>query len=345
MGRRAARLKRPIQIVGLIACAAIVLEISALVLVETRIIDARQPNYRFSDESPGFWISAEPFGTWRAPETVYRHMTPCFDLRYRSNDYGARDRHRERHAEHLRVVVLGDAFVEGLGVRRKERLTDVLESYSYIEHLNFGVSPVFGPTQYGSLYEHLAYQFDHDVVLLGILPRNSRVTLDEPATTRLGQAVGRLFFEFSYADNIRRRYTATNSGRPEPTTQAGYYVHSETHYDRMRDPIEQIVRLANPRPVFVFTIPLGADLEAFRTNGPAPLSERMSALAASAGFTYIDLLPAMAHHPESDTYFLSCRENWNARGHEAAARVLLDRIPIYRDIETESKKGPHLAAR
>lgn len=63
-------------------------------------------------------------------------------------------------------------MTEGYGVTREERMTNVLEANSGIEHLNFGTGGTFSPLQYELLYKHLAGKFEHDRVLIGILPYN-----------------------------------------------------------------------------------------------------------------------------------------------------------------------------
>lgn len=120
-----------------------------------------------------FWSDINPaFGVWHLPHHSYRHKQSCFDVTYRSNSHGARDAERTLASPHPRTIVLGDSFIEGWGVEEAQRLTNILERETGIEHLNFGTSVNFGTTQYMLLYETLASKFSHAAVIVGILPAN-----------------------------------------------------------------------------------------------------------------------------------------------------------------------------
>lgn len=102
----------------------------------------------------------------------------CFDVDYRSNAYGARDPERSLHSDKPRVVVLGDSFVEGVGMPEGKRMTDLLEQWTGIAHLNFGTAGAFSSTQEWLLYETLASRFDHERVLLFAFPNNDFIEND-----------------------------------------------------------------------------------------------------------------------------------------------------------------------
>lgn len=156
-----------------------ILELSSMVAIEAGLITADNPNYLIPGLRP-FWINNNPhFGVWHEPDTEYVHTKSCFSVTYRTNSYGARDRMRQSHGEASRVVVIGDSFVEGYGLDREDRTTDILEAASGIQHLNFGTSGHFGPTQSFLLYKHLAKRFYHNIVLFGLLPDND-FTDDDP---------------------------------------------------------------------------------------------------------------------------------------------------------------------
>jgi hypothetical protein len=135
------------------------------------------PDYDYGDPDPQkrkhFWADlSEVWGVWHEPNSRVRHRMPCYDLTYEANSHGARDIERSLHGAEDRVVVLGDSFVEGPGVEIGDRLTEQLEALTSREHLNFGTSGDFGPTQYYLLYRHLAREFTHGTVVVGVLPVN-----------------------------------------------------------------------------------------------------------------------------------------------------------------------------
>lgn len=113
------------------------------------------------------------FGVWHYPNRQTRHRSPCFDVQYTSNSFGARDVERSlRSSAARRGVVLGDSFVEGVGVSLDDRMSNIAERRSGIELLNFGVSGNFSSTQQWLLYRELAGNFDHSEIFIFMLPSN-----------------------------------------------------------------------------------------------------------------------------------------------------------------------------
>ena len=149
----------------------LLLEAALFLLVASGTIPIRKPNYSFSEEP--FWSDSNArFGVWHKAGVSVRHRKSCFDVVYQANSYGARDAERDLESDTPRVVVLGDSFVEGYGLDVGDRTSNLLEDHAGIEHLNFGSTGHFGPTQFYLVYEWLARDFEHDAVLVGILPDN-----------------------------------------------------------------------------------------------------------------------------------------------------------------------------
>ena len=177
---RRRRILRTLKRVGAVAVVSLAaFEVMSAIAIETGLISADAPNYLFPSSRP-FWIDRNPhFGMWHEPDTEYVHTKSCFSVTYRTNAYGARDRARQTSAKLPRVVMLGDSFTEGYGLDRADRQSDQLEARTGVEHLNFGTSGHFGPTQEWLLYKSLAKRFEHDVVVLNLLPDND-FTDDDP---------------------------------------------------------------------------------------------------------------------------------------------------------------------
>ncbi len=177
--RRRLMLRALKRAAGVAVICVLTLEALSAIAIEGGYIAADAPNYRIPGSQP-FWVDRNPhFGMWHEADTEYVHTKSCFSITYRTNAYGARDRMRAREAKPPRVVMLGDSFTEGYGLERKDRASDLLEARTGIEHLNFGTSGHFGPTQSWLLYKHLAKRFVHDVVVLNLLPDND-FTDDDP---------------------------------------------------------------------------------------------------------------------------------------------------------------------
>ena len=178
----------------------ITFEILSIIAIESHLISAETPNYHVPSINP-FWVDDNPnFGMWHPYNEEYTHTKSCFSVRYTSNSYGARDKERTKESQKRRVLMIGDSFIEGFGLKSAERTTDLLEKKTGIEHLNFATSGHFGPTQYFLLYKHLASQFRHDAVIVGLLPDND-FTDDDPEHGKI-----------NFPDQYRPYFLKTDTG-------------------------------------------------------------------------------------------------------------------------------------
>jgi hypothetical protein len=167
------KIKTRLKEVGLVALITVAgMELAAAAAVEFFKLPVVPPSYRLP-RLKRFQADLNPyFGVWHLPNATLNHRASCFNVIYRSNSYGARDKERPITADRSRVVMLGDSFLEGVGLSRAKRLSDLLEAYFHTPHLNFGTSGDFGPTQMYLLYRHLAKTFTHDRVIVTLLPDN-----------------------------------------------------------------------------------------------------------------------------------------------------------------------------
>ena len=154
-----------------ISCLA-ALEIFSAVAMRLFDLPANLPNYEIPSFKP-FWSDINPiWGVWHEPHSRYDHVRKCYQATYTANSHGMRDQERTIKSDKKRIVVLGDSFTEGFGLKLHERWTDQLEEKTQIPHLNFGNAGIFGPTQYSLLYENLVKKFDHAGVIIGLFPGN-----------------------------------------------------------------------------------------------------------------------------------------------------------------------------
>jgi len=348
----------------------LVLEAALHVLTMSGLVDIRRPTYTFSRSRPLFWAEVSPeFGVWHEANAVYRHVASCYDVTYTANSAGARDGEWREHSGGKRVVALGDSFVEGVGVAYGERLTELLEGETGMEVLNFGIAGHAGPVQHYLIYREIASRFDHDVVLVGILPDNDfhdmdfeygktvyrnryrpyfvgeypdyrleyfRKDFELPAPRRAARSLASFLREISYTYNAfsavrNRRAVRDKRGAKREGRYSGYYDFKDYQFDLLRYSLERLAAEARGKAVVVFTIPRLADLKRFDAEGEAPLSRRMEEFSRSSGIGYVDLLPLMhAEEEDWETYFLPCDGHWNEHGHRTAARLLRDEVPQLR---------------
>ena len=290
---------------------------------------------RVSPEASFYRDENPRFGVWHPPNARYVARKECFEVEYRSNSWGARDRERTLASDSPRVVVLGDSFVEGVGVAQGRRLTDLLEAETGVEHLNFGTAANFSSVQEWLLYEDLASRFDHDLVLLFTLPDNDFLENDphrwwqpdryRPYLRRVGDRF-EVFYPFPFEEMPKKLECQVRWNRLynaffvirlfdwartqvrvrlalRDTTEfghVGYVSHTEPDLERLFYSYRRLRDAAGGREVVVFTIPRLTDLlylQKHRNLGE--LAKRIADFAIQEPhLRYFDLAPGFLAHAE-----------------------------------------------
>ena len=350
------------RVAVLVACAVgfvliAFIELGAWLLIEGDVLVAPRPGRG----AQGFWRGQHPqFGVWHAPNSSYLHRKACFEIRYTTNSLGARDLQRSRDSARPRVVVLGDSFLEGWGVSASHRLSDRLAAATDVEHLNFAMAH-FSPYQSYLVYRELAADFDHDAVLLGILPANDFVDLD----LELARAVENYHFRYrpylmgdppgfrhvdhresalrrgirnwSYAGSallagIDRQRARRLSEQPRSAVSGAlprsyFYDFRERDVERLEAVLERLSREVADKALVVLLVPTRKDLERWAVSGDDPLSTRLRQTAVRLGFQLVSLLePMAALNQRAERDFHTCDYHWSAFGNQVAAELLLDAV-------------------
>jgi hypothetical protein len=353
--------------VRLAATGVALLGFFALLEVGVRILSAygliRVPAVLAKDDP--FWDSDHPrFGVWHRPEADATQPSHSFNVRYRTNSLGARDVEHAPKETRPRLVALGDSYLEGWGVEQERRVTDLLETSTGREVVNLAMSH-FGPYQELLAYREFAPQFEHDAVLVGIVPMNDFFDLDLAEAKRSPDDLDRYrpYLTGSFPDyrpvNLResaaRRFLRRESmafsalasvwdslGRAKAMPAAGrihsfYYDYSRKNSLLLRWCLAQIAVAAENRPVVVVLIPSPPDFVRYGLSGEPPLTRELEEEGRADGFRVIDLLPLMAAHTDdTSAYFFDSDYHWNEAGHAAAAELLAETL---REI-VPAKPGP-----
>lgn len=330
-------------------------------------LDIRRPIY----VSQRYWGDIdEHFGMWHYSNSSYRHTKKCFDVRYTSNSYGARDAERIKQGPQRRVAAIGDSMIEGFGLEDKDRLTNMLEKETGIEHLNFGVSQSFGPVQYMLLYKHLASEFTHDAVIIGLLPDNdfTDVSYDywmkystdryrpyltgeypdyslkySSASTGLIFRLQVFLSDYTYSYNAVRSFyrmylMKSPQKRPSSKSYSGYYDFNERQLQMVFYSLEEIAKMAQGKEVIVLVIPRLEDLQRFRAEGTPPLRARLEELSKKSGIIVLDLLDYLASDPNIwEKYYLSCDGHLSAYGSDKIARYMIGALGYYKGDRSDIK--------
>ncbi len=310
------------------------------IAVESGLLETPRP----TRGGTGFWQGHHPkFGVWHAPNSETQQTSRCFDVAYRTNSVGARDVERQRRSERPRVVVLGDSYLEGWGVAETERLSNLLEAATGLEHLNFAMAH-FGTYQQYLVYRDLAKPFDHDAILLGLVPATDLMDIDFDAAQELGwyeyryrpYLVGeltdlrhlehrepvwrRVLRQQSYVFNALRvvlRNRSLRSGAPAPSL---LYTFSARQLLLLEAILERLVDAAQGRRIALLLIPSRADYKRYSQNAAAdPLSARLRALAERHDIRIVNLLPIMAGDlRRAQGFSHGCDPHWNGLANRVA---------------------------
>lgn len=357
----------------------VLLEAGLAWLSSTGRLKLPRPSYCLTNVWSRFWVDRNPFfGVWHEPHSTYTHVSPEWRLTYHANAWGMRDRERSKERPgppslaRRRVVVLGDSFVEGWGVASEDRLSDRLEQATGLEHLNFGTSGSFGPTQYLMLYTHLAREFEHDAVILVLLPDNDFLDDDYDYGRIMHQGRYRPFFvgkkpdyrlvyspaqtpslpsrlleqgllQLTYTGNLIKQFksVARHERSAVPADYAGYFDFSPAQWDRLEHVLREFRRAAPALPILVLTVPCDTDFRRAEKAGAPPLPGKLAALCHSLNMQYLDLFESLRDAPGGwPTCYLKTDRHWNATGNRVAADAVLAQAEFYRqwDLAPQRRK-------
>jgi hypothetical protein len=334
---------------------AVLAELVSLVYIHVTNWPGSKPSYRLSYNA--FWVDSNPvFGVWHRPNGRFIHKSGCYTVEYTTNSYGARDSERTLHSASPRTILLGDSFVEGMGLPADERLSNILERDTGREHLNFGTGGNFGPLQYALLYKSMAAAYDHNLVVVGVLPDNDFHDMSVDYWKRIGE--GNRYRPY-YAPDLSVFYTGhfqPNAGEGAwdhteaffraflASYHVGEYIHSRLYaytlspysgyndYDdvdlaRLEHALRDIKDTADAHgaKMAVFLIPRAIDFQRLRQNGSNRLGPVIEKWGADNGIAIKDLLPEMNAESQGESYksyFLACDGHWSAKGDATAAQLL-----------------------
>ena len=159
------------------------------------------PTYSMVNAESSFWMDIDPhFGVWHDANSTYMHNKQCATVYYTANSQGMRDQERSFKSGKPRIAVLGDSFVEGYIIEDGHRLTDLMEKNFKIEFLNFGTSGGFGTLNEWLQYKHLVRKFDHDAIIIGILPSNDMTDSMKDERNMVNDRYRRPYLEGEYPD-------------------------------------------------------------------------------------------------------------------------------------------------
>ena len=159
----------------------LIITIEIISLIATKLdllIVNKEPNYLYP--SGDKWrTETMPWGAWHRPNFTDRHRKSCFDVKYESNNLGARD--NEPYNENLpknSIILIGDSVAEGIGVQLDDTFAEILEKAIGRKVLNFGSAAFFGAVQEEILYRTLASKLPHNEIIYFFSPATDFIEND-----------------------------------------------------------------------------------------------------------------------------------------------------------------------
>lgn len=205
-----------------------------------------------------FWRSPDPTTGWSLqPNATGRWFNPVYeyDIAVTINDRGLRSPDEvgyERADDTLRILVLGDSYVEALQVPLEEtfpqRLARLLQANAdarddgrTIEVINAGVSG-WGTDQQLLWLQHEGVNYQPDVVLLAVYPGNDFMNNSLPLEFANMGSVRKPFFELAGGDLVQRNYPFS----PEKASEIAATLRPQEDETPPTDESEQTASIGQP---------------------------------------------------------------------------------------------------
>ncbi len=357
-------LKKSLAIAGSLLSLAVFAEICSfffLVLGFGGPSVPRVPSYSWRNVVQPKEVKIVPttFGDWYQPDIdvkiSFNRYQGCDLYDLQTNSYGARDIEREKRSDSGRVVVLGDTLMEGMGVGIDSRISNILESRTGIEHMNFSVKNT-GSLHHLLTYESLAADFDHDTVVVQLYPYNDFIDADierkmvfDPKYTGyfLTGAYPDYQMEFHtgykkpgqemYIEAVLSEFTHTwhvllymknrvNRLETNPTSPSKYYHFTEDEFQKFIFPLEQLAEKTGDKQVYFVSMPYINDIEAYRQDPDAPFNKRLEEFAQQYEHVeYLDMLQPVSDKTGDKylNYYYPCnKEHFSREGYALIADLM-----------------------
>jgi|TARA_B100001964_G_scaffold72961_1_gene82698 hypothetical protein len=307
-----------------------------------------------------WWIEDQEWGAWHKKNSSTFQQRSCFNAKYTSNDIGARDSSFKSNSS-KDIILLGDSFAEGYGVNYDNTSQKYIEDFTNLNVLNFGVSQNFGPVQYSIIYEKMARNFNHDLILIYFLPNNDFSDNDfsnwrgskryRPYYKKIKDNYYNYFIPLnahknymSYTKKLKKvfkdnlwssnlfinlsyQYKSFRSKKRQNNNFSAYF---DTSLDQQKAAIffiEQIIDSSGKNVVLV-SIPRLQDF--IRYNSSSSLNTvywnnyLINKDKLNDKFMFIDLIK---HQPKDlNEIYLKCDGHWSPKGNEWAAKIISDFI-------------------
>lgn len=352
-------LKRLKNIFASLIITIILLEIALAMLSHMGLIPIIFPTYQL--DSPATYLPERSFiyGHRHQPNSSYEIKKNCLHNHYRFNSLGFRGPEMKIKSNKKRILVLGDSFMEGVGVEEDERLSNLMEEKSGLEHINFAMGDK-GSTQAFAIYQSIASNYQHDALILSLFPTNDFID-DDPNLAKgensirpcwIGEypnyelkfvpdsapakkdhnAIKLLLKNYTFTYNalyyLKELISYKTSAKKFPKT--GYFDYEQEQVQRMLFSIQKIKEKAGDKPMLVICIPSQADLLSLQGSNKN-FESIIESFCQENNIEFIglyDIFKKASDHPSTE-FYQACDSHWNPAGHQLVAKTLLVNSKIY----------------
>lgn len=352
------RKKKFFRVLKILLINLILIEVSIMGLVKLDVLKIIAPTYSFSNVQTFLPVRSYLYGYKHAPLSTYQIKKNCLNNHYRFNSLGFRGTEYTTSSSVKRVVVLGDSFMEGVGVEEDERLSNLLQKETGVPHLNFSMGDK-GTTQSFVIYDSIASKYDHNVVLFSIYPTNDLID-DDPNYGKTPNSIRpcwdgeypdyslRFFPEnapkykrratikyilkqFTYTYNalffLKQLLLSHQSDKDFPRT--GYFNYSTEQLNRMKYSILKLNEKAKSKKVIVMCIPSTTDLNQSKNGEHLNIEFHLKKLCEEHNIEFIGLYNDFKSSKNISSLFHTCDSHWTDLGHKKAKSCILSKSNFY----------------
>jgi hypothetical protein len=220
----------------------------------------------------------------------------------------------------------------------------------------------FGTYQQYLVYRELAKHYDHEAVIVSILPENDFRDNDYGYAKEAGINLYRyrpylinengqyrqFFFKEPSLYRFLRRNSYTVHAVPFLIEKLGdwldemssdgtsvmpktypsmFYEFTNEQYELLEHILNKLIEEANDKYVILSMVPVSRDFNWYQRHGPDPLTTKLRRFAIGRKVIVVDFLSYLYEkHPLWQDYFFSCDFHWNARANHVASQYLKEQL-------------------
>ncbi len=332
----------------------LLLELTLHVACKFAWINILMPNYSLNPHEDFLPEHHPEFGYIHKKNSSFIVKKNCLENVYHFNEYGFRETLAAKNGDSNRVIVIGDSFMEGVGVQEEERLSDLLEETRGIPHLNFAMADK-GSTQAFSIYSNLAGKWNHSEVVWALFPSNDfnddqpnlepnsqptrptwvgnypNYVLQKPSSEIPKEKSNKLWkrvlksYTYTYdalfylKESIKYQFENSSNNQ----SQSDYFNFTEEEWLRLKFSIEKMKVAAANKDLKIICIPSHLDLQ--KPKNDDNIEQLIAQVCSELDIEFIGLYSHFKEQSNSlEKYYLTCDSHWNAKGHQAVANILLN---------------------